>query len=331
MEEERETYRRHGTEDEPVTVDAQEVLDAIADGKDIDIEYADIQGDLHIEVIYEKLEQTEDGEPIIEGKMSILRSTIRGVMDLSGATFNSSVVFNGTTFSSSVAFCAATFNAGLAFHGATFKMLLDFSEATFDKFLFCPTAVMIHPANFSWVSFIENTVRKRLKDYILRPLIWLITLGKVKLEKRPITGFSTVNTTTMIDSPSNPYLKRYIDDEQWIASWRERSKWRGFLFYVWEATSHCGRSIGLWVSWSVVLALIFGLLYRGHIYIDPHTVHNWYTPFYFSVVTFTTLGFGDVTPTDALGQLWITLEVVLGYVMLGGLISIFANKFARRS
>ena len=66
-------------------------------------------------------------------------------------------------------------------------------------------------------------------------------------------------------------------------------------------------------------------------YVDPHTAHNWYTPFYFSMVTFTTLGFGDVTPLDWVGQMWITLEVVLGYVMLGGLISIFANKFARRS
>jgi hypothetical protein len=80
-----------------------------------------------------------------------------------------------------------------------------------------------------------------------------------------------------------------------------------------------------------ILALIFGFLYKGHIYIDCHTVKNWYTPFYFSVVTFTTLGFGDVKPLDWLGQLWITLEVLSGYLMLGGLISIFANKFARRS
>jgi hypothetical protein len=58
---------------------------------------------------------------------------------------------------------------------------------------------------------------------------------------------------------------------------------------------------------------------------------NVFTPFYYSIVTFTTLGFGDVTPTNFWGEFWVTLEVILGYVMLGGLISIFANKIARRS
>jgi len=79
----------------------------------------------------------------------------------------------------------------------------------------------------------------------------------------------------------------------------------------------------------LIIAVVFGFLHRGHIAVG--SVNNWYTPFYFSVVTFTTLGFGDVTPVDWVGQLWITLEVVCGYLMLGGLISIFAHKFARRS
>ena len=101
------------------------------------------------------------------------------------------------------------------------------------------------------------------------------------------------------------------------------------MFWLWEVTSHCGRSIGLWTLWSLLIAIIFGFLHVGHIKIT--SVDNWYTPFYFSVVTFTTLGFGDVQPADWVGQLYITLEVILGYVMLGGLISIFANKLARRS
>jgi len=52
---------------------------------------------------------------------------------------------------------------------------------------------------------------------------------------------------------------------------------------------------------------------------------------YFSVVTFTTLGFGDITPFNHAAEVWVMAEVILGYVMLGGLISIFANKLARRS
>jgi hypothetical protein len=138
-----------------------------------------------------------------------------------------------------------------------------------------------------------------------------------------------------MDTASNPGLKRYIDDEIWIKSWREQGStwkekaWYEFWFVLWELTSHCGRSIGLWAAWSVLLAIMFGFLFKGHIQVD--SVNNWYTPFYFSVVTFTTLGFGDVKPSDWVGQFWITLEVISGYVMLGGLISIFANNLARRS
>jgi hypothetical protein len=52
---------------------------------------------------------------------------------------------------------------------------------------------------------------------------------------------------------------------------------------------------------------------------------------YFSLVTFTTLGFGDVTPITVAARRWVMLEVIIGYIMLGGLISIFASKLARRS
>ncbi len=50
------------------------------------------------------------------------------------------------------------------------------------------------------------------------------------------------------------------------------------------------------------------------------------TWFYFSVVTFTTLGFGDVTPIGWVGELVVMIEVILGYIGLGGLITIFATK-----
>jgi hypothetical protein len=55
------------------------------------------------------------------------------------------------------------------------------------------------------------------------------------------------------------------------------------------------------------------------------------TTLYYSVVTFTTLGFGDIIPRTTEAAKWVMAEVILGYIMLGGLISIFATKIARRS
>ncbi len=52
---------------------------------------------------------------------------------------------------------------------------------------------------------------------------------------------------------------------------------------------------------------------------------------YYSIVTFTTLGYGDIIPLTNRARAVVGTEISLGYVMLGGLISIFANKLARRS
>lgn len=51
--------------------------------------------------------------------------------------------------------------------------------------------------------------------------------------------------------------------------------------------------------------------------------------FYFSVVTFTTLGFGDIVPKHGLGQILVALEVMLGYLLLGTLIAILIRKITR--
>ena len=51
--------------------------------------------------------------------------------------------------------------------------------------------------------------------------------------------------------------------------------------------------------------------------------------FYFSIVTMTTLGFGDIAANrgSPIGQCLLMLQVILGYVMLGALITRFAILF----
>ena len=55
------------------------------------------------------------------------------------------------------------------------------------------------------------------------------------------------------------------------------------------------------------------------------------TTIYFSFVTLTTLGYGDVAPTSVTARMIALIEVIIGYMMLGGLLGIFANKMARRA
>ncbi|MGE4609963.1 MAG: ion channel [Paracoccaceae bacterium] len=62
-----------------------------------------------------------------------------------------------------------------------------------------------------------------------------------------------------------------------------------------------------------------------------NTSETWFTPFYYSLVTYTTLGFGDVTADSLIGEMLVISEVIAGYFTLGLLLLILANTVARRS
>lgn len=285
--------------------------------------------------------------------------------------FNQGANFIGTIFDQNASFTAARFNQDASFVGGIFSQDASFTGSRFsDNALFMAArfnhsasfdeARFTFPGDFGWVSIVENTVWRGLWNYIVRPLIspiaWLFTFGKCNLPNATVTDIFSINTNTMMDSSRNPRLKRYIDDEQWIRSWRMNPRgryWRKHVFRLWELTSHCGRSIGLWAFWSFFLAFLFSLVYmpapdwmgdQWCAFWQEHGAEleqmaeaykgspvTFWSCLYFSIVSFTTLGFGDIATANWQARFLVTSEVILGYVMLGGLISIFANKFARRS
>ncbi|MEM9069845.1 MAG: pentapeptide repeat-containing protein [Myxococcota bacterium] len=125
-------------------------------------------------------------------------------------------------------------------------------------------------------------------------------------------------------------LRRFMMDQNYLAELRQQGPYHNMVYWVWWATSDCGRSflrLGLWIAF-VTIAFGFGYQVVG---VDYGSVETSLSPFYFSLVTLTTLGYGDVLPNSTAGQAMVMAEVVLGYMLLGGMISIFANKVARRA
>ncbi len=112
--------------------------------------------------------------------------------------------------------------------------------------------------------------------------------------------------------------------------------WKRFWFTVWSVFDY-GRSLGKAGLFGLAVALGFAGIYWLDMVLGwnlisyPPGADGWLSPFYFSVVTYTTLGYGDITPGGWLGQAIVITEVVLGYTTLGLLLSILANKVARRS
>lgn len=109
-----------------------------------------------------------------------------------------------------------------------------------------------------------------------------------------------------------------------------------FLFRSWRLIDH-GRSLMKVSYYAFLIATFYGLIYLmdmtyGWGIMDySNSAQTWFTPFYYSVVTYTTLGYGDVTANSLFGEVLVISEVIVGYFTLGLLLAILANTIARRS
>ena len=125
---------------------------------------------------------------------------------------------------------------------------------------------------------------------------------------------------------------------------KEKKYGKWFTYQIWKITSVYGESLFRWGMVSISLIIFFALIYSNipvfewipenvkSIFVTEFNYNadqNWFTPVYFSCVTFTTLGFGDIYPIGICSQVWVVIEVIVGYMMLGGLISIFSKRVIR--
>jgi hypothetical protein len=122
-------------------------------------------------------------------------------------------------------------------------------------------------------------------------------------------------------------------DETPSPAWR---RWKRFWFTAWSLIDY-GRSLGKLALGAFAVMMIFGAIFHldsvfGWQYFDlPASANSPLSPYYYSVVTYTRLGSGGITPIHWVGEIVLVSERILGYVTLGLLLSILANKVARRS
>jgi uncharacterized protein YjbI with pentapeptide repeats len=158
-------------------------------------------------------------------------------------------------------------------------------------------------------------------------------------------------------------FKRHAQDEDWLEEFLEtrETTWQIVWAWFWKISSDYGRSFYRWGMASFLIALFFAYAFTkwpDWVWCGPigrylNFAYSWmpeqywntladicpqfnqpldfFSALYFSIVTFTTLGFGDIHATNLSAKFLVTIEVIIGYIMLGGLISILANKLARRS
>ena len=113
-------------------------------------------------------------------------------------------------------------------------------------------------------------------------------------------------------------------------------RWKKFWFRAWGLIDY-GRSLARFFLIAFLVAMTFGWVYffdrrLGWGLLEySSSADSPLSPFYHSIVTYTKLGFGYMTPNHWIGEILLVCEGILGYVTLGLLLSILANRVARRS
>ena len=258
------------------------------------------------------------------------------------ARFNSVTDFHGVQFRENAVFHEANFHDEVNFRRVLFQGTLDCTGTWFTEATAFNNAIFLGTANFTGARFV-NASPFRDVQYIPDTLFHAVKAKFSREQHRPTEFYLD---SQHVDEMANPFFKRYVADQQFTRAFNQANP---VLARLWRWSSDYGRSLGLWAFWSIFFAFLFALAYMplptwtpawmqsfapqfhqstGAYSGEPLTF--WHC-FYFSVVTFTTLGFGDIVADNTAARLLVTLEVIFGYMMLGGLISIFSNKLASRS
>jgi voltage-gated potassium channel len=83
-----------------------------------------------------------------------------------------------------------------------------------------------------------------------------------------------------------------------------------------------------------LFAIIFvysGLIYQVEHQVNPENFRTFLDAFYFSVVTMTTVGFGDITPISETGRLLTVLMILTGIALIPWQLGDLIRQFAKTS
>lgn len=134
--------------------------------------------------------------------------------------------------------------------------------------------------------------------------------------------------------------KNFIDAERAVYGEKMQTQQNNFLvsgkygkwmeYIILKVTCDYGRSFVRWGVSGLLVALFFAVIYfflgashfNGELVGSTSIVDH----IYFSLVTFTTLGYGDITPYSPIAKILTASEVFLGYIMLGMFIKLIQRK-----
>jgi hypothetical protein len=166
---------------------------------------------------------------------------------------------------------------------------------------------------------IKNVTKLQLKAFYK-----LVGSYYTKLEREfEHRGFS--------DRKIETYLHKMRHFEQSHKYHKNRIK--RFLMSTWRITSDYGENFVRWGTVNIIAVIFFATLFY---FADPTrqmlesnvTVSAWpfFNYFYYSIISFTTVGYGDISPITTVQQVIAICEALTGYTMLGIFLTLLQRK-----
>lgn len=126
--------------------------------------------------------------------------------------------------------------------------------------------------------------------------------------------------------------KMYIEEQKTkIQLLRSQGK-TGVYLRLWQYSSNFGTSLKKWFICAIIFILSFSCIYeyffryKDIIIKEPSKWTTGISAFYFSIVTISTLGYGEIVPINWVAQLVVIFNIAIGYVLLGLGIGIITRK-----
>lgn len=183
------------------------------------------------------------------------------IADFGGSRFERIATFEGVRFDLSADFQRTQFREGGNFRESSFQGEADFQDTLF--------------AN--GIDFVEATFSKRVDFRNAEG-------GPIEFEKAILDGadlrdcsLSNLRLTHItryrgakfgptdvdrVDWTGSDRLRKKVLHQNDLFDFRSRNRFNRFVLYpLWKVTSNCSRSPALWIGWSVLIALMVGVLY----------------------------------------------------------------------
>jgi hypothetical protein len=255
--------------------------------------------------------------------------------------FTGEADFSYTQFSLEVSFLMVQFSGRANFADTQFSEKAYFGNAHFSGEALFYKAKFKEDANFENIKIEKYNSFNMIDTYFynVSGLFEFVDANKKKFKYSNKTVFLPNNLYLILGEETTaryPIISRKIRDDMYLLRLKKKHP---KMHFIWWLFADCSRSFFRWALWSLGIAIAFAFIYYfsyTDYLLNFQTIYvseefPLFSFIYYSIVTFTTLGFGDIVPRTGWLQFRVMQKVILGYIMLGGLISILANKLARRS